>query len=650
MQEFSSHSRKVLELINEVAKDLNINVPGTECLLIALAKVENSVCKFLLNEYSISAKDIMYEVKHIYILRTNKEQSYTTKLLEVLDNAREFSNNEQSKLVYDEHLFYSLLTTKSTLALEILRRLNLPIDSAIDDISNMFDFSTNEDNTFLVNLTKEAKLNKLKPFIGRTSYIDRVIRILSKKQKNNPMLIGSAGVGKSALVEGVAQKLLKIKPHINIYRLDIGTVIAGTKYRGDLEERLLDIIERVKNPNSILFIDEIHNIVGSGSSEGTLDIANILKPILSRGEIKVIGATTLDEYYRHLEKDKALVRRFQNIFIDEASNQETYQILKGISFTFENFYKIKYSNQILHYIIEMSALIPNRKLPDKAIDIIDEVGLIASNEKKNNVQLKHVDQIVYEYLGIKYDNLYKNINKIKYFPHLKKYYLIYLMNLELRNNILNVVVDSDEAKSQLLEDLKFVFNIKDEMILNLDLNDYQDGFYSSSLIGSPKGYVGYEEGGILSEHVLKFPMSVIAVKNYQNSNKSIQKIINNAILGGKITDSKGRIISFKNTFFIFDEYIFMKPIGFLKNETNQKIDFIDEFLTKKIQSNIFKDKLVKILDKLKRNNYLIKSNINNIDYNIYNKIIGLISDLDKFDPNKTYLLSLEDEKVKISIK
>ena len=290
-------------------------------------------------------------------------------------------------MVFEEHILYALLTTPNTVALHIIDKMGVDVNDLIDDLNIIYNlgFKDELNNNYLINITKEAKLNRLNPFIGREQTIEKIIRILSKKQKNNPMLIGNAGVGKSALVEGVAMTLLKENPKYNIYRLDLGMIIAGTKYRGDLEERLLEVVDKIKNPNAIVFIDEIHNIVGSGSSEGTLDIANILKPILARSEIKCIGATTLDEYYRYIEKDKALARRFQNVFIDEASNEETYEIMKGIVHCYEEFHKVKYPDEILKYIIIASEFIANRRLPDKAIDILDESGLVChlNNHKKS---------------------------------------------------------------------------------------------------------------------------------------------------------------------------------------------------------------------------------------------------------------------------
>ena len=278
-----------------------------------------------------------------------------------------------------KNTFYALLTTPSSLAIDILQKAGADIEDLIEEVNNIYNFAPSGElnKNYLVNLTKEAKLDRLNPFIGRAHIIDKIIRILSKRQKNNPMLIGSAGVGKSALVEGVAMRFLETNPGVNIYRLDLGMIIAGTKYRGDLEERMIEVMEKIKNPHSIVFIDEIHNIVGSGSSEGTLDIANILKPILARSEIKCIGATTLEEDYRYIERQgtrTALSERLRR----GGFARETYAIIKGIAYKYEEYHRVKYSDRVLRYIVHFISL--NRKLPDKAIDILDERGCCAGWE------------------------------------------------------------------------------------------------------------------------------------------------------------------------------------------------------------------------------------------------------------------------------
>jgi len=643
---FSDHCKKILAFIDREKN--RFGVAGSEALLLAILKNENSACKHILNEYGINARILESELDRLTVLRKrNNADDYTAKLVEILKNAGDVALSEDSKYIFEEHFFYALLTTPASVALDFLQKTGIDIEDLIEEVNNIYSFSPSGElnRNYLVNLTKEAKLDRLNPFIGREQMIDKIIRILSKKQKNNPMLIGSAGVGKSALVEGVAMRYLKINPGVNIYRLDLGMIIAGTKYRGDLEERMLEVIEKIKNPNSIVFIDEIHNIVGSGSSEGTLDIANILKPILARSEIKCIGATTLEEYYRYIEKDKALSRRFQNVFVEEASPEETYDIIKGIAQKYEEYHRVKYSDRVLRYIVASSDFLTNRKLPDKAIDILDEAGLLCRLDNRAHVSQNDIDKIVYENLGINYDKITGSVDKIKNYHFLEKYYRQYFMNLGLRKTIVNVQV-SEANLDLFLEDLRRVFQIRDEIILNLDLGKFTESHFTSSLIGSPAGYVGYEDGGILTEHVLKFPLAVIIVKNYSLANNVIIKQMDAILRDGKIIDSKGRAISFQNCFFAFVEEEKSKPIGFIASEFKKaKINpYVDEILPELKNCDYYQERLNDVLARLRQYDYHITVDIKAIDYEIYHRIVKELSNFDNFRPHKRYVYKINKNR------
>lgn len=634
---------RILRSVEE-ERDL-LGVAGSELLLLAILKNEKSACKFILNEYGVNESNVSRAVAGMIGLRKNGQ--YTAKFNEIMEKARYIADGEGSNLIFDEHVLYALLTVSPSAALHILQKMGIDIESLIYEVNNIYNFypAKNLKKNYLINITKEAKLNRLNPFIGRREKIDKIIRILSKKQKNNPMLIGSAGVGKSALVEGVAMKYLEINPGINIYRLDLGMVIAGTKYRGDLEERMLEVIDKVKNPNSIVFIDEIHNIVGSGSSEGTLDIANILKPILTRSEIKCIGATTLEEYYRFIEKDKALSRRFQNVFVDEASPGEALEIIKGIAGKYEEYHHVKYNEGILKYIIASSSFLLHRRLPDKAIDILDESGLLCCQNGRLNVTKKDVDKIIYENLGIDYDQKEAIQKEIKNYNFLKKYHDVYFMNLGIRKTILNIQT-KQEYFDLLIYDLKTLFWIKDEMILHLDLGAYTEGHFTSSLFGSPAGYVGYEDGGILTEHILKFPLSIVVIKNYLLANSIIIKQIDTMLRDGKITDSKGRTISFQNTIFIFLDGDKSIPIGFVsgKKASKKVNEYIDEIVSSGGRNEFYYDKINEVLEKLREHDYNIIVNIKNIDYYIYNKLIKELINFENISPSKKYIYRLNKNK------
>lgn len=616
---------------------------GSEVLLLALIKSKTS-CSVILENYGITEKVINSQLNNLIILRKNNKE-YTNKLIEIINVAQQAKEIENSKELFEDHLLFGLLVTPNSLAITLLERLNVDPSDLLEELDDIYK-EDSKDN-YLINITKLAKQKKLSPFIGKSELLNKLIRILSKKQKNNPMLIGSAGVGKSALVEGLAIKLLDINPSITLYRLDLGTIIAGTKYRGDLEERLLEAINKIKNPTSIVFIDEIHNIVGSGSSDGTLDIANILKPILSRNEIKCIGATTLDEYYKYIAKDKALSRRFQNVFIDEASQMETYKILKGIVYSYEQFHNVKYSNEIIKYIVEAASFLPNRRYPDKAIDILDEAGLYCIYDNRTIVQKEDVDKIIFESLGVnnKKINNYDNL-KLNY-KQLKKYFQIYFMNLGIRTTIMNLQTSSSNL-DLILEDIKKVFKISSEAIITLDFSKFNESHSTSSLFGSPAGYVGYDDGGILSEHIIKFPLSIIVIKNYLKSALLIRGQIESIFELGKIIDSKGREIYFKNSIFIFLEEQNQNIIGYINNvsEERSKIHYyIDEVLYNTPINYYYDNKIKNIIQKYQNNNYLIDLKCNNISMETYNKILKVISNLDNFKENKKYSIYIENDEV-----
>ena len=646
---FNKQTKKIIEVINN-EKD-RFGTVGSEILLYALTQSDSS-CSFILDQYGVNKYSISQELDKIIILRESKKD-YTNKFQEIIKFAKNTAILEDEKEIYDDHLLFALLSIEDNLALDILKKLDVDVNEISDDLNNIYNLSHHNDlqNNYLFNLSKEVKLGNLDPFIGREDLVDKVIRILLKKQKNNPMLIGSAGVGKSALVEGVAYRLLLTNPKMSVYRLDLGTIIAGTKYRGDLEERFIEVLEKIKNPNSIVFIDEIHNIVGSGSSEGTLDIANILKPILSRNQIKCIGATTLDEYYRFIDKDKALSRRFQNVFIEETSEEEAFEILVGIAKCYEDFHRVKYTKEVLKYMVSSSNFLANRKLPDKAIDILDEAGLYCSICKRKKVERRDVDKIIFENLGININVINVNLNNIKNFPNLKKYYQLYFMNLEIRKTILNaqVVIDNLDL---LLEDLKQIFMIEKEVILNLDLSSF-DNHYSSSLIGSPAGYVGYNDGGILSEHVLKYPITVIVIKNYTQAAKTIKTQIEAILESGKVLDSKGREVNFRNTVFIFIDTINEVNIGFINEEKSIKTklnNHIDEVLTTIPKNIYYRSKIDNIIKKLKDYNYYIDIDCINMGSKTYQSLVSKLSNLDNFEKEKKYVLDCTKDDINIKVK
>ena len=566
---FETFSTSALEMIDKalrIAKSLGKKLVGTEHLLLAMYQVEESICHFLLEEKNITYEKLLEVVNGLVILRKNesKEDTYSKKFQEVILYAQRLSEDLESEYVYDEHIFYVMLKEYDTVAYVVLEKLGLDIEELKRDIEEIFSFDEAKEKEnipypFLINLSTSQKIH---PFVLRNNYIEKIKYILSKKQKNNPLLIGNAGVGKTAIVEGLSE----ILKDVSIYQLDLGSIVAGTKYRGELEEKLTKAMEYIKRKKAILFIDEIHNIVGAGSNDGSLDIANILKPYLSRSDIKLIGATTLDEYYRHIDKDKALSRRFQNVFIDEPTEKETYVILKEIKASYEEYHNVKYSDQILQEIIEKSKLyLVRRSFPDKAIDVMDEIGTRKKSSNKSFSKL--IDETIEDLTGIKNLTL-ERLKKVELnYPSLKPKYLQFIKKKEFEvntNNLAFAMVNSDFNVEYLIEDLYKLFAFKKEMYLEIDLENYIDYASINNLIGSTKGYVGYEQGGILSEHILKYPLSLVYFKNIKSAHPSINQFIKSLLKKNHFLDNKGRTIYLTNTIFLLDtDKIKNKEIGFI---------------------------------------------------------------------------------------
>lgn len=597
---FETFSTSALEMIDKalrIAKSLGKKLVGTEHLLLAMYQVEESICHFLLEEKNITYEKLLEVVNGLVILRKNesKEDTYSKKFQEVILYAQRLSEDLESEYVYDEHIFYVMLKEYDTVAYVVLEKLGLDIEELKRDIEEIFSFDEAKEKEnipypFLINLSTSQKIH---PFVLRNNYIGKIKYILSKKQKNNPLLIGNAGVGKTAIVEGLSE----ILKDVSIYQLDLGSIVAGTKYRGELEEKLTKAMEYIKRKKAILFIDEIHNIVGAGSNDGSLDIANILKPYLSRSDIKLIGATTLDEYYRHIDKDKALSRRFQNVFIDEPTEKETYVILKEIKASYEEYHNVKYSDQILQEIIEKSKLyLVRRSFPDKAIDVMDEIGTRKKSSNKSFSKL--IDETIEDLTGIKNLTL-ERLKKVELnYPSLKPKYLQFIKKKEFEvntNNLAFAMVNSDFNVEYLIEDLYKLFAFKKEMYLEIDLENYIDYASINNLIGSTKGYVGYEQGGILSEHILKYPLSLVYFKNIKSAHPSINQFIKSLLKKNHFLDNKGRTIYLTNTIFLLDtDKIKNKEIGFInENKKSSKNIITLKTIERKQDINQLKDILAK---------------------------------------------------------
>ena len=552
---FSDDVNKIINRSVEISKKLKCNYTGTGHLLLSLYESKDTICHFLLEEDDVNMDKLLKAYYEVFKEQDIKKE-YTDNLEELFKKSEEISIKYKSKYIYDEHMFYILLDIDCT-GKKILEYLNIDIKRYMEDTFDIFDIEEEKKDNypFLINLTKQALVNR---YIPRGNFIERMLYILNKKQKHNPLLIGNPGVGKTALVEGLSKMINQ-----PIYQLNIGKTISSTKYRGELEEKIIKTMDFIEENNVILFIDEIHNIVSTNNSDSTIDIANIIKPYLTKPNILIIGATTLDEYYNVFSKDKAMTRRFQNIYIDEPNVKETTKIIKGIIKDYEDYHKIKYTNKIINDVIKYSlTFLPNKTFPDKAIDIIDELG----SRKKFPLQ-NSLKEIIKDYTGIKTISL-KKLKLINlHYNSLKPFYEnIINLNLNNRNNICVIKVNNNFKINNLLVDLEKVFNIKEETLLEIDLSNYLDHTMLSNLIGSSKGYVGYTEGGLLTEHIIKYPFCIIFLKNLDKTNYQIELFIKNLFKSKKITDNKNRIINLSNTIFIYSSNNQNNCVGLLENK------------------------------------------------------------------------------------
>jgi len=428
--------------------------------------------------------------------------------------------------------------------------------------------------SYALNLNKIVLDGKIDPVIGREDEIERVAQILCRRRKNNPLLVGDAGVGKTAIAEGLAKKIVdgdipEVLKDTVIYSLDLGALIAGTKYRGDFEQRLKNVLKQLtKKPNAILFIDEIHTIIGAGSaSGGTLDASNLLKPALAKGELRCIGATTFNEYRTVFEKDHALTRRFQKIDVDEPSIPVSIEILKGLKKSFESHHKIKFLNNALISAVELSAkYITDRKLPDKAIDVIDEAGalqkILPKTKQKKTISSKEIEEVISKIAKIPSKNI--NQDDLSMLKNLERDLKAIIFGQDEAINKLSTAIKM--ARSGLLSDNKpigsFMFSGptgvgKTEVakqlaytlgieLIRIDMSEFMERHAVSKLIGAPPGYVGFDQGGTLTESINKNPYAVLLLDEIEKAHPDVHNILLQIMDNGFLTDSNGRKIDFRN--------------------------------------------------------------------------------------------------------
>lgn len=590
MYDFSMSIAEVIKRVKERTKRNGNQTIGSEFFLSEMLEIEGGIFQFLMNEYDVKKEEVIDETESALVLRHDKGE-YSDALTKIFDYAQGVSYGK----IKEEHLLYAILHCKESIAYKIIKSLGLSPSDLIIDLEEIYDFKVSkEEMKYAVNLTQKAREGKLDSLFEYDNYLKRMLVILNKKYKNNPLLVGDAGVGKTAIVEGFAKYAYQNNLDYEILTLNLSQMLSNTKYRGDFESRMDEAMNYIlSRENAILFIDEIHTIIGTGSSENSLDVANILKPYLARADIKIIGATTIDEYQKTIFKDKALRRRFDLINVLEPTLDVTKKILLGLKPSYEDFHKIKLDDDLISYLCdEADAKIHNKKRPDKCIDILDEMLSYAKiNSYKATSDL--VDHIIDDRVGYhlrKKEYHYKEIAKLSFISENKlKEEKYYNYHIAIYNNF--------EAIEYLKHDLMVYLGISEEMILQIDALMYQERSAMESLIGSPKGYVGYDEDGILSHQLLTYPASVIIVENSNAMSGPLKTIFNQIYKQGFFYDNHGTQIK-TNHLVIVD--VLSKErnlVGFNQQEERRKTEY-DLVIDDNIKSSLNK-KYKEILDKYK---------------------------------------------------
>ena len=704
MQRFTDDAQRVLSFAQEAALELGHDYVGTEHVLIGLTKVKNGVAAKALEELGIVTEDI-FEAVEDQVGRGNKKATsiyMTPRVKNVLELAVQVANRMNHNYVGTEHILLGLLSDGGGVAVGILRAMNIRTDDIVEAIRHILGSSSNGDHSgqegannngdlgeltdFATDLNESAKQGKIDPVIGRDTEIQRVIQILSRRTKNNPVLIGEPGVGKTAIAEGLAQRIVngnvpEILRNKRIISLSISSMLAGAKYRGEFEERLKKAIDEVQqHKDMIIFIDEIHTLVGAGATEGAMDAANILKPVLARGEFQVIGATTLDEYKKHIEKDAALERRFQPVQVGEPNEEDALEILRGLRDRYEAFHKAKITDEALKAAVTLSSrYITDRFLPDKAIDVVDEAAskvrmkvfsaapdvkaledrlntvkkekeaAVTSQDFEKAAKLRDEEQVLVKEIDDKKsvakeesdqklivteDDIAAVVAQWTGIPVAKIAEEESETLLHLEDELHKRVIGQDDAvtavakavrraraglkdpkrpigsflflgptgvgKTELARALASSLFGDESAMIRLDMSEYMEKHTVSRLVGAPPGYVGYEEGGQLTDAVRRKPYSVILLDEVEKAHADFFNILLQVLDDGRLTDSQGRTVDFRNTVIIMTSNLGAKALH--KNST--ELGFLApkkaESHTNDSKTKDFKEAKKSVLDAVKR--------------------------------------------------
>ena len=659
---YSDSAKNVLEIAKEQAQNFHHRIIGTEHVLLALVIEANGDAGKLLRERNVTPTLVREEIERYTGYGSSPKATYmemSPRLSLVLNFAKQKADELGTAQIETKHILLGLLASDQILASLILKNIGVDPRDLSQDVNDSFmDGSGEEDNVLgissatgmkkgksltpnldkvSVNLNKRAREGAIDPVIGRDKEIKRVIQILSRRTKNNPVLVGEPGVGKTAVAQGIAAAIVNHEvpdtlAKKRVMALDMGSLIAGTKYRGEFEDRMKKILKEIQQDGSvILFVDEMHTLIGAGGAEGAIDASNILKPSLARGDIQMIGATTFDEYQKYIEKDQALARRFQQVKIGEPSKEETVDILKGLRPKYEKFHNVKIEDEAINDAVEFSTrYIANRFLPDKAIDLIDEASAAVKiqaigksdprltkldtqindvihqkeqaaenqnfvqaaklrdeenkltqdrdklvekvenkNSKKSIVDSDKIAQVVSEWTGVPVTRMKKS--ETKRLAHLESILhervigqdeAISAVSRAIRRSRSGIKDENRPigsflflgptgvGKTELAKALAAAVFGSERNIIRVDMSEYMDQIATSKLIGSAPGYVGYEEGGQLSERVRRNPYSVILLDEVEKAHPDVFNLLLQVLDEGFLTDSKGRKVDFRNTIII----------------------------------------------------------------------------------------------------
>ncbi|WP_270285755.1 ATP-dependent Clp protease ATP-binding subunit [Enterococcus lactis] len=678
---FTERAQAVLEIAQEEAKRLKHQSVSSEHVLLALVVEQNGIAGKVLREMDLNETEIYEEIEHLIGYGGIRSYPkgvflpYSPRMKQVFALASSEVKKTGSQKVGTEHILMSLLKDESIMATRIMINLGISLSKARQVLKHKMGLAGDSGgkgmnrrrniqdkrqtpqgtptlDSLARDLTKLAKENKLDPVVGRSREVKRLIQILSRRTKNNPVLVGEPGVGKTAIAEGLAQKIIlgevpEDMQEKRLMMLDMGSLVAGTKYRGEFEDRMKKVIDEIYNDGQvILFIDELHTLIGAGGAEGAIDASNILKPALARGELQTIGATTLDEYQKYIEKDSALERRFARIQVDEPTPEEAEEILQGLRSRYEEHHGVEITDKAVRAAVNLSVrYITSRQLPDKAIDLIDEsaakVRLDQTDHLTKSTVIKlEIDELVQEkeaaiqkqdfenaaQLRRQEKALRKKLQKVSaieakqeqgYADRVTEEDVATVVSewtgvplqqlekkeserlLELEGLLHERVVGQDEAvkavsrairrarsglkdpdrpigsfmflgptgvgKTELAKALSEVMFGSEDALIRVDMSEFMEKYSTSRLIGSPPGYVGYDEGGQLTEKIRQKPYSVILLDEVEKAHPDVFNLLLQVLDDGHLTDSKGRKVDFRNTIMIMTSNIGATQIREEKN-------------------------------------------------------------------------------------